>query len=190
MCRKFVEECENMSDEEIVLSLSSDNYAEIQVLINRYMPLIIKTVSRYSSCVSDAEDLIQEGVIAIFSAVKSYDPSKARFSTFVSHCITRAILAQLKSSGASKRIPDALITPLDDADVGVADISDPESIYISKESYEHFKANICASLSELEYKVLYAFVSGDSYSKISADLGISVKSVDNSLRRIRTKLKK
>lgn len=190
MCNIFVEECEKKSDEEIVLSFESGNYADIQILINRYMPLIIKTVSRYTGGAADAEDLVQEGVIAVFSAVKAYDPEKSKFSTFVSHCITRAILAQLKSSGAAKRIPDDMISPLDDADSGVADISDPESIYITKESFEHFKANISASLSELEYKVLYAFVSGDSYAKISADLGITIKSVDNSLRRIRTKLKK
>lgn len=190
MCEIFVEECENKSDEEIVLGLSSTNYAGIQILINRYMPLIIRTVSRYNNDIVDAEDLVQEGIIAIFSAVKNYDPDKSKFSTFVSHCISRAILSHLKSSGAAKRIPNGLISPLNDADVGGVDISNPENIYISKESYEHFKANILDSLSELEYKVLCAFLSGDSYSKISTDLGISVKSVDNSLRRIRTKLKK
>lgn len=190
MCKIFVEECENRSDEEIVLGLSTGNYADIQIIINRYMPLIIKTVSQYNCGTVDAEDLIQEGVIAIFTAVKAYDPQKSKFSTFVSHCISRAILAPLKSSGAAKRIPNGLISPLDDADAGVADISNPESIYISKESYENFKADILDSLSSLEYKVLCAFLAGDSYSKIAADLGISVKSVDNSLRRIRTKLKK
>lgn len=190
MCKKIVEECENLSDEEIVVRLSSGRYAEIQVLINRYMPLIIKTVSRYNNCGIDAEDLIQEGVIAVFSAVKAYDPERSKFSTFVSICITRAIMAQIKNVGASKRIPDSLISPLDDANTNAVDISDPESIYISKESYVRFKENICSTLSELEYKVFCAFVSGDSYSKIATDLGISVKSVDNSLRRIRTKLRK
>ena len=190
MCKIIVEQCKNSSDEEIVSRLSAGNYAEIQLLINRYMPFILKTVSRYNNCGIDAEDLIQEGVIAVFSAVKAYVPEKSKFSTFVCHCISHAIASQFIIAGAAKRIPGKLISALDDVNNDIVDIFDPESIYISKESYECFKDNICAALSDLEYKVLCAYLSGDSYSKIATDLGVSVKSVDNSLRRIRNKLKK
>lgn len=190
MCKKFVEEFKNLSDEDIICHLSFGNYSEIQILINRYMPLILKNVSKYDGCGIDAEDLIQEGVIAVFSAVKAYDSTKSKFSTFVSHCVSRAIFSQVKKTVAAKRIPPSLISSLDSTEIDTIDIYDPESIYISKENYRRFKDNICSTLSELEYKVFSAFVSGDSYAKIADDLSISIKSVDNSLRRIREKLRK
>lgn len=190
MCKKVVEEYECFTDEELVSRFLSGEYSDIQILIDRYMPLIFKTVSNYKNCGIEAEDLIQEGVIAIFSAVKTYVFEKSRFSTYVSHCVQRAILTQVKTAGAKKRIPNNLISPLDDIKTDVADISDPESIYISRESFLRLTESVLSSLSEMEYNVFCRFVAGDSYSKIAEDLGISVKSVDNSLKRIRTKLKK
>jgi DNA-directed RNA polymerase specialized sigma24 family protein len=98
------------------------------------------------------------------------------------------MLAQLKSASADKRIPDRLLSPLEDAE-DLATLN-PEQAYIDKESYESFKKSIFSSLSQLEYKVLCAFLSGESYSEIAVRLGITVKGVDNSLRRIRNKIKK
>jgi len=188
MSVEFVEENKNLSDDDLICLISSGNYEYLQILINRYMPYILKTVKGFGDLGCDTEDLIQEGVLAVFSAVKAYDASKAKFSTFVTLCINRSIMSQVKNATALKRIPENMILPIED--ISAVDNDSPESIYINKESYERFKANIGSALSELEYKVLCAFVAGESYSDIAKRYGISAKSVDNSLKRIRNKLKK
>ena len=177
-----------LSDNEIIALISSGKYENLQILINRYMPYIIKTANGYANAGCEAEDLIAEGVLAVFNAVKVYDSTKSKFSTFVTLCISRAMLSQLKLASANKRIPDKLLSPLEEAkDLAMPN---PEQAYIDKESYESFKESIFSSLSQLEYKVLCAFLSGESYSEIAERLGITVKAVDNSLTRIRNKIKK
>ena len=178
----------NLSDNELITLISSGKYENLQTLINRYMPYIIKTANSYSNSGCDVEDLIAEGVLAVFNAVKVYDSSKSKFSTFVTLCISRAMLSQLKFASAGKRIPDKLLSPLEEAE-DLTDVN-PEQIYIDKESYESFKESIFSSLSHMEYRVLCAFLSGESYSEIAERLGITVKAVDNSLRRIRNKIRK
>lgn len=188
MSNNFVEESKRMSDDELIKGISSGNYENLQPLIDRYMPYIIKTADGFKASGCDVEDMIAEGVLAVFTAVKSYDSSKAKFSTFVPLCISRAISAMSKSAAAGKRIPSRLIAPLEEADVYGED--SPEEIYIGKESYESFKRNVFSSLSDMECRVLSEFLSGKPYADIAEELGVSVKSVDNSLRRIRAKLKK
>lgn len=178
----------SLSDNELIVLISSGGYENLQILINRYMPYIIKTANSYSNNGCEVEDLIAEGVLAVFNAVKVYDSSKSKFSTFVTLCISRAMLSQLKLASADKRIPDKLLSPLEEAED--LTVQNPEQTYIDKESYESFKADIFSSLSQLEYKVLCAFLSGESYSEIAERLGITVKAVDNSLTRIRNKIKK
>lgn len=183
------ESCENkqLKDGDLVALINSGKYEYLQMLINRYMPFILKVVKQYSGCGLEPEDLIQEGILAVFSAVKTYDSSKSKFSTFVALCINRAIIGQYKASCAVSRIPDKLISPIDDIEIPSSE--NPETIVIDKESFERFKGKICENLSVLEFKVLKEFIDGYAYSDIAEHLGISVKSVDNSLRRIRAKLK-
>ena len=125
---------ENISDNQLIELINSGEYKYLQLLINRYMPYIISTASNYNAGGFDTEDFIQEGILAIFSAVKTYDSSKASFKTFVSICITRAMSSALaRASGAAKHIPESLISSIED--VELADMSSPESILIEKENY-------------------------------------------------------
>ena len=127
--------------------------------------------------------------MAIFSAVKRFDASKASFKTFVTLCINRAMSSALsRAVGANKHIPDVLISPIDD--VNLLDMNNPESIFIEKESYSDLEHTIKSELSNLEYQVLCEFLSGKSYAEIANTLNISSKSVDNALKRIRSKIKK
>ena len=180
-------ENEQLKDGELVALINSGKYEYLQILINRYMPFILKVVKKYTVYGLDPEDLVQEGILAVFSAVKTYDADKSKFSTFVALCINRAIMGQYKASCAVSRIPDKLISPIDEIDI--PSFENPETIVIDKESFERFKDKICENLSVLEFKVLKEFIDGYAYSDIANHLGISVKSVDNSLKRIRTKLK-
>lgn len=179
---------ENFSDNELVVLINNGEYKYLQLLINRYMPYVISVASRYNASGLDTEDFIQEGILAIFSAVKTYDESKASFKTFVVLCINRAMSSALaRVVGNAKHIPESLISPIDE--VELADMSDPESILIEKENFFDLEHTIKKDLSELEYRVLSEFLNGKSYVDIADTLGITTKSVDNALRRIRSKIK-
>ena len=90
-----------LSDGELVSLINGGNYKYFQTLINRYMPYIVSVASRYKAGGLDTEDFIQEGVLAIFSAVKAFDGNKASFKTFVTLCINRAISSAVaRVSGA------------------------------------------------------------------------------------------
>lgn len=179
---------EKFSDNELVVLINNGEYKYLQLLINRYMPYIIKVASRYNASGLDTEDFIQEGILAIFSAVKTYNEGKASFKTFAAVCINRAMSSALsRAVGNAKHIPENLISPIDE--IQIADTSDPESILIEKESFIDLEHTIKNDLSRLEYRVLNEFLSGKSYADIAASLGITCKSVDNALRRIRSKIK-
>ena len=178
-----------LSDGELVSLINGGNYKYFQTLINRYMPYIVSVASRYKAGGLDTEDFIQEGVLAIFSAVKAFDGNKASFKTFVTLCINRAISSAVaRVSGAEKHIPDGLISPIDD--VELTDHNNPESIFIEIENYNSLEHSIKEELSDFEYQVLCEFLSDKSYADIADSLGVSVKSVDNALKRVRLKIKK
>ncbi len=179
---------ENFTDNQLVEFINGGEYKYLQLLINRYMPYVINSASRFNASGLDTEDFIQEGLMAIFSAVKAYNPEKASFKTFVNLCIDRAMSSALtRAVGNAKHIPQELITPIDD--IELADDSDPESIVIERESYNDLAHTIKQDLSQFEYQVLSEFLSGKSYAEIADALDVSVKSIDNALRRIRTKIK-
>ena len=180
---------DNFTDNQLVEFINQGEYQYLQVLINRYMPYVISVASRYKAGGLDTDDFIQEGTLAIFSAVKAFDSSKASFKTFVTLCINRAMTSALsRVAGANRHIPEDLISPIDE--IELPDMSSPESIFIEKESYTDLEHNIKQELSDFEYQVLCEFLSGKSYSQIADTLHVSVKSVDNALKRIRSKIKK
>ena len=179
----------NLSDNELVALINSGEYKYLQELINRYMPYVISVASKYNASGFDTDDFIQEGTLAIFSAVKNFDSQKASFKTFVTLCINRAMTSALtRVAGAAKHIPEGLITPIDD--VELLDMNNPESILIEKEDYNDLEHTIKNELSDFEYQVLCEFLNGKSYADIAEALLVPTKAVDNALRRIRSKIKK
>ena len=183
----FVEESKKMSDNDIIAELSESNYDNLQVLIDRYMPLIVKTAKSFGTSSIETEELIAEGIVSVFSAVKSFDETKSKFSTFVSLCIKRAMLDEIKSSSRAKRIPDCMLTPIDEAEL--YNNESAEEAYINKESFDTFKNDIVSDLSENELKVLSLYLDGNTYADISDKLCISLKAVDNALARVRKKIR-
>ena len=184
----LVDETSNLSDDYLISGINSGRYEYLGPLINRYMSYIVKIAGKYKGCGLDTEDLIQEGTLALFSAVKSFKEDKSSFSNFAFICINRSIVTQLRAHNAAHRVPGNLISPLDE--VELFDENSPENIFIEKESYLLLANAIKNDLSKLEYNVFYEFLAGCSYVEIADKLHISVKSVDNALKRIRTKLKK
>lgn len=182
----FVENNKKMSDNEVILLINNGEYENLQVIIDRYLPLIISMAKKYCPQ-NEVEDAVQEATFALYSAVKNYDSRKSTFSTFAGVCIKRAVIAHLRKNNLQKTIPEELLLSIDNADITVD--ATPESILIEKEDFNAFTANIKLELSNLEYNVLQCFLDGESYGAIARKLGINEKAVDNALVRIRKKIK-
>ena len=149
----------------------------------------------------DREDLIQEGMIGLYKAVRDFNPDKnISFKTFADVCITRQILTAIRTANRNKHTPlNASISinaPVFDDDSGATilniiqstSISNPEELYIIDESLKEIKNEISKKLSGFENTVLELYLDGLSYVEISEKTDKSIKSIDNALQRIKKKL--
>lgn len=183
----MAQDYQNLSCEELVSLIKSGEYDCFPVLIAAVMPHIKATALKWKSVLPDTDDLIGEGIAAVFNAVKTFDSGRASFMTFAGICIDRAIGAKAKSELSGKRIPGNMLVSIDE---DMLSCESAEETYIRKEEDNSLMRDIGQNLSELERSVLSAFLEGASYADIAARLNISVKSVDGALQRIRNKLKK
>ncbi len=181
----FVENNKNLTDNEVILLINGGEYENLQIIIDRYLPLIIKTAQKYCPQ-NEVEDAVQEATFALYNALKAYDPKLSSFATFAGVCIKRSVIAHLRKNNSLKNIPDASILPLEDTNLSTD--QSPESIFIEKEAYNALQKSIRLELSKLEYSVLQSFLEGKSYTEIGRELSITEKSVDNALARIRKKI--
>lgn len=187
MRNNFVENYENISENDIIKEINNGNYELLQVIISRYYPVICSLVRKYCP-EAYSEDAFQEATLALYSAVKGFDAEKSSFSTFANLCIKRAVLGVLKSNRRKKDIPDELLSSIEDCDI--VDSNSPEKIFFDREDYKNLTDIIRLELSQLEYDVLQCYLAGEKYADIAVKLGISEKSVNNALTRIRKKLKR
>lgn len=176
-----------LSDEELVSLINSGDDSLLQELFHRFDSTLHTKAVKYSSC-SDIDDLVQEGLIALFSATKVYNSSLSSFSTFASVCIERAMCSLYRKSFAKKQIPDSNIVSIDDVNF-LSVKATPETDLIEKEECSLLAEQIKNSLSHTEYKILLAFLSGDSLEAIADSFGITLKAVNNAMFRARTKIK-
>ena len=163
----------------------------IDILLAKYKPLVIKIARQYFLVGGDIDDLVQEGMIGLFKATKSFDSQKnASFKTFATLCIKRQIQTAVKKLNALKNnvfndlFDDKLLESIDTPSAK----ENPEEQAISKQKYQHIKNEIQNKLSEFEKQVLQKYLEGNSYDDISSDLNVAKKSIDNALSRIRSKL--
>ena len=183
----IVENDQILSDEMVVKHIKEGEYQFLPVIIEHYMPVIISNAKTYIPSLY-IDDAVQEATIALYSAIKTYNPEKSSFNTFASLCIKRAITSFARKIGAQKNVPDDMLSSLEDAEI--SDEITPEAIVIAKEDYDNLTQNIRLELSAMEYEVLQLFLSGLSYVDIATNLKMTEKAVDNALSRIRKKLKK
>ena len=176
------------------LAADGDSYAE-EELVSRYMRLVRICARPLFLAGGESEDLIQEGMMGLLSAVRKYDPErKASFKTYAEICIRSRILDAIKSAERKKNRPLNDYVPfqspqLDEMFTTVAyDIRDPEEYVIANESAEEIKGRLYGSLSRFEKTVLDCYLSGMSYPEMAAYVGKPVKSVDNAVQRIRRKV--
>lgn len=175
-----------LSDEQLVFRINSGNNDSLQILLSRY----IDTIRFKAAAISpdlDPDDIVQEGLIALYSAIRVFDPSISKFSTFANLCIERAIYSEIRKLNRKRVIPQDMLVYEFEADDNAE--SDPESLFIQKEECSAFTDKIKNSLSDFEYRVLLCFLELNSYEKIAEKLCVSQKSVDNALSRLRKKIK-
>ena len=193
-------------DEELIKMIQTDNntYA-LEHLMDRYRNLVNIKVSKYYMIGAEREDIVQEGLIGLFKAIKSYQPEKQNsFKTFANMCIERQLITAIKSSNRQKHMPLNSYLSLnmsayhneEDGNESNADlleilnanlIEDPLDTITQKEYYQNIENTIDKTLSDFEKKVLTRYMQGESYTQIAQKLDAPVKSVDNAIQRIRKK---
>jgi len=198
-------EYNQMTDENLLLKVNKnqDNIA-LDCLIDRYKDIVSIKANKFFMVGSEKEDMLQEGYIGLYKAVKSYDVEKQNsFKTFAGLCIERQMITAVKNSNRQKHIPLNSSLSLnagaynDDDDTEIMDIldtrktgEDPLDIITQKEYFTFVEKAIKNSLSDFEKKVLIHYKNGESYAKIAESLGSKVKSVDTAIQRIRKKAMK
>ena len=159
-------------------------------LVIRYLSKIRFIARKYSAQGYEQNDFVQEGLMALLYACKKYDAhGGSSFGSYVSLLVERRFISIIRSSQSKKAVPDAMLVHIDGLDEELADyVSSPEEQVVCKEQLDQALKRLNALLSAREYEVLMLFASGLSYSKISRELNISEKSVDNALQRARRKV--
>jgi RNA polymerase sporulation-specific sigma factor len=152
---------------------------------------------------ADREDIIQEGMIGLFKAVRDFKGDKlSSFRAFAELCITRQIITAIKTATRQKHIPlnsyISLNKPVFDEEsdrtlmdmLSESKITDPEEMMINREEFKNIELKMSEVLSGLEWEVLSCYLEGKSYHEISRDLDRHIKSIDNALQRVKRKLEK
>lgn len=195
------------SDEEIVLWYRQGEKQAADYIINKYKNLVLKKVGSMFLLGGDRDDLIQEGMLGMFKAVRDYDMNKdVSFFTFADLCVTRQIYTAVQSSNRKKHLPlntyvsiySQSVSEEDESKEGrflfniLADVSEksPEDMIIERESIEQMEAAIADELSKFETEVLNLYLAGLNYIEIAGVLGKDEKSADNALQRIKAKVRK
>ncbi len=196
-------EYERMEDECIVgCARDGDLYAQ-DFLIKKYKNFVRAKARSYFLIGADKEDIIQEGMIGLFKAIRDFRADRiSSFRAFAELCITRQIITAIKTATRQKHIPlnsyVSLNKPIYDEDsdrtlldiLTGARITDPEELIISREELNKIEEKIGEILSKLELQVLAYYLQGKSYQEIAVLLDRHIKSIDNALQRVKRKLEK
>ena len=192
---------EKKTDEELIMDFRGGDTAIMDYLLEKYKPMVKKKAKAMYLLGGDSDDLIQEGMIGLFKAVRDYDSAQeASVGTFAQICVTRQLYSAIRASRRKKHLPlNSYISLYDNEEISeekeseliqmqnVASTNNPEDLVIHKESEDSFMNELEGNLSELERKVLYLHLLGTDYRTIAKLLGKSPKAVDNALQRIKTK---
>ena len=195
---------ETMTDENLIAELRAGDTNVTDYLMNKYKSLVRKKARALFLLGGENDDLIQEGMIGLFKAVRNFDPDQgASFYSFAELCIVRQMYSAIEASKRKKHMPlnsyvslyekaeseesgKSLLMELLQSDIE----NDPEAIFFGKEYTNAFERELKKSLSPLENKVLYLHLMGTNYRTIATLIGKSSKTVDNALQRIKMKAEK
>lgn len=192
-----------LPDEELIEKIRKDNDCRAQdYLLEKYKKFVKIKASCYFLIGAEREDIIQEGMIGLFKAIRDYHADKeASFKVFAELCVNRQIISAIKSATRQKHKPlngyVSLDKPVfeDGKERTLLDMLggggiNPEDLLVDQEAFADIEKNVSAMLSPLEWDVLRKYLEGKSYQEISSALDRSSKSIDNALQRVKRKLEK
>ena len=192
-----------MTDEKLIENVKQEDQTALNCLIERYNDLVTMKANKFFMVGAEKEDMIQEGMIGLYKAIKSFDTEKQNsFKTFANMCVERQLITAVKNSNRQKHIPlnssvslnSAAYEDNEDMDkMDVLDIkmmNDPSDIIADREYFESMENKIKENLSQFELQVLHEYEKGKSYANIAEKLNTKVKSVDTAIQRIRKKANK
>lgn len=199
MHEKFMD----MEDAQIVALAQSGDSNASEYILNKYKNLVRSKAHAYFIMGAEAEDLLQEGMIGLFKAIRDYNCEKNdSFYAFAAMCVRRQLISALKRATRQKHIPlNSYVSlnksiydeenerPLMDV-LSARGVSNPEQLMIAQQEFEFINAKIENSLSDFERAVLKEYLTGKSYSEIASSMDTQTKSVDNALQRVKTKLER
>ena len=180
----------DFSDEELICRLRAGESSIEEYLLEKYKPFV-KSKSRALFLVGgDKEDLIQEGMIGLFKAIRDYNPENgAPFAAFAKLCVERQIYTAIEAAGRMKNAPLNAYISLSEESETLMDGGIEDEV-IEKTSFQQMYLAAQAHLSKMEKEVLSFFLEGKEYTEIAEILGKTDKSIDNALQRIKTKIRK
>lgn len=200
---KITDNYADMTDEQLAQTAQNGDNKALNHIIEKYKNLVYSIANKYFMIGAEKEDIIQEGMIGLFKAVKNFESNKqASFKSFADLCIKRQLITAIKTSKRQKHIPlnsylslnknayeeegeTELINVLN-----VACIEDPLDTITNKETLENMEIKMQNILSGFEKDVLDKYMKGYSYNQIAERLNTHVKSVDNAIQRIKKKVSK
>lgn len=200
---EFFPGIDSMAEEDIVESAKQGSTYALEYLINKYKAFVRAKAKSYFLIGADREDIIQEGMIGLYKAIRDFRSDKlSSFRAFAELCITRQIITAIKTATRQKHIPlnsyVSLNKPIydEESDRTLLDVlsgnkvTDPEELMINQEEFRDIELCMGELLSDLEWKVLMSYLDGKSYQEIAGDLDRHVKSIDNALQRVKRKVER
>ncbi len=179
-----------VTDDELVVAARENNHEAFSQLVSRFSPILQQLSQKYRQYGAEPEDLVQEGLLGLLSAVQTYHSGGgASFRTYASVCIRNRMLSVVRRlSGADIR-QDVL--PEEEGQMysfPELTAEEPETVLIRREEWQLLLQQLQAQLTPLEYQVLMLHIGAYSYREIAAKLSITEKAVDNALQRVRRKV--
>lgn len=191
---------EDMADKDIIEIARNGDSLALDYLLNKYKSFVIVQSSPYFLVGGERDDIIQEGMIGLFKAIRDYDTSMATpFVCFVEICIKRQIITAIKRATRKKHGPLNYYISLNKSVyreeshrtlieiIEGNQISDPMEVYINEEEFKKIKRKLERKLSKLEYKVFKSYLEGKTYKEISLEIDRDFKCIDNALQRVKKK---
>ena len=197
------EQYQQYSDEDLINFVRNGDETAQDFLLNKYKTVVKTKARAYFLMGADREDIIQEGMIGLYKAIRDYQPDKnAAFKSFADLCINRQIITAIKTASRQKHIPLNSSISLNKQVYGsdeeetymdflkTEEATSPEAIFIGIENKNFILDQFSKALSSFESKVLSLYLQGKSYSKIAEITGKPEKSIDNALQRVKKKTEK
>lgn len=194
-----MEKYTSYSDEELIQMYRQGDMDIMEYLLEKYKPLVLKKTNKLFLIGAETEDLIQEGMVGLFKAIRDYSPShEASFFTFADLCINRQLVTALETLNRKKHMPlnsyVSISSGEEDGGVSMEEVlegeaASPEELVIEKEIWNEILGKLEKELSSFEKQVLQYYLEGINYTRIAGIMDKEPKAIDNAIQRIRKKVR-